>query len=269
MGFYHPATIVKDAQRHGVRVLPVDVTISDWPCTVGPDPATPCIRLGLQYARGLSEQSGRAIVARRPFTSIDDLVRRVHELRKDEMRRLASIGALNSLESLHRRHALWEVERAARPAGPLFDFDQPATATPLAPMSGGERFFHDFLGTGLTVGRHLMAHRRAEFPPDVLRASDLKFQRHNHWVKVAGCVIVRQRPGTAKGFVFLSLEDETGVANIIIEPGVFEKERDTVINSSILVIEGVLQHLEGTVSIRAHRVHAVESGVTVGSHDFH
>jgi error-prone DNA polymerase len=269
MGFYHPATIVKDAQRHGVRVLPVDVTISDWPCVVQPDPTHPCLRLGLRYARGVSEQSGRAIVARRPFTSIDDLVRRVPELRKDEMRRLASIGALNSLEDLHRRHAMWEVERAARPAGPLFDYDQPATHSPLSPMSGSERLFHDFLGTGLTVGRHLMAHRRHEFPPDVLRAVDLAHQRHNHWVKVAGCIIVRQRPGTAKGFVFLSLEDETGVANIIIEPNVFDQQRDTVINSSLVMIEGVLQHLEGTVSIRAHRVHAVESGVALASHDFH
>ena len=272
MGFYHPATIVKDAQRHGVRVLPVDVAISDWPCAVLPDPAHPCIRLGLLYARGVSEQSGRSIVARRPYTSIDDLVRRVPELRKDEMRRLAAIGALNSLDEsagLHRRHALWEVERVARPAGPLFEYDQPATPSPLAPMSNGERLFHDFLGTGLTVGRHLMAHRRAEFPLDVLRASDLQFQRHNRWVKVAGCVIVRQRPSTAKGFVFLSLEDETGVANIIIEPDIFEQQRDTVVNSSIVLIEGVLQHLEGTVSIRAHRVQAVESGVALASHDFH
>jgi len=114
-----------------------------------------------------------------------------------------------------------------------------------------------------------MAHRRHEFPPDVLRAVDLAHQRHNHWVKVAGCIIVRQRPGTAKGFVFLSLEDETGVANIIIEPNVFDQQRDTVINSSLVMIEGVLQHLEGTVSIRAHRVHAVESGVALASHDFH
>ena len=270
MGFYHPATIVKDAQRHGVRVLPVDVAISDWPCAVLPDPAHPCIRLGLLYARGVSEQSGQAIVARRPYTSIDDLVRRVPELRKDEMRRLAAIGALNSLDEsagLHRSHALWEVERVARPAGPLFEYDQPATPSPLAPMSNGERLFHDFLGTGLTVGRHLMAHRRAEFPLDVLRASDLQFQRHNRWVKVAGCVIVRQRPSTAKGFVFLSLEDETGVANIIIEPGIFEHQRDTVVNSSIVLIEGVLQHLEGTVSIRAHHIQAVDSGVPLASHD--
>jgi error-prone DNA polymerase len=270
MGFYHPATIVKDAQRHGVRVLPVDVTISDWLCAVLPDPARPCLRLGLRYARGLSEASGRAIVARRPYASIDDLVRRVPELRKDELRRLASIGALNALEDLHRRHALWEVERAGRPAGSLFEYDQRAgPESPLVPMSGGERLFHDFLGTGLTVGRHLMAHRRREFGPDVLRAIDLAHQRHNRWVKVAGCVIVRQRPGTAKGFVFLSLEDETGVANIIIEPDVFVQNRETIVNSSMVVIEGVLQHLEGTVSIRARQVQAVESGVTVGSHDFH
>ncbi|MCC6540391.1 MAG: DNA polymerase III subunit alpha [Bryobacterales bacterium] len=272
MGFYHPATIVKDAQRHGVRMLPVDVAISEWLCEPLGERSKPTVRLGLRYARGVSEASGRAIVARRPFTSIDDLTRRVPEVRKDELRRLASIGALNSLEaaaSLHRRHALWEVERAARPAGPLFAYDQPSTASPLAPMSPSERLFHDFLGTGLTVGRHLMAHRRAEFAADVLRATDLAAARHNRWVKIAGCVIVRQRPGTAKGFVFLSLEDETGVANIIVEPDVFERERDVIVNSPVLLIEGPVQHLEGTVHVRARRVRAVPSGVAVASHDFH
>jgi len=179
------------------------------------------------------------------------------------------VGALNPLGEIHRRDALWEVERATRPSGPLFETDSRTQPSPLEPMNPGERLFHDFLGTGLTVGRHLMAHRRPEFPGDVLRASDLPRVPDKRWVKVAGCVIVRQRPGTAKGFVFLSLEDETGIANIIIEPDLFERERFTVVGHSLLLIEGVLQNQDGVVSVKARRLLALPSGVGMQSHDFH
>src|SRR5207245_2493356 len=121
MGFYHPSTLVKDAQRHGVRVLPVDINRSDWLCTVVEDRAHPTIRLGFRYIRGLREEAGRAIEQARPFDGIDDLARRVQELRKDEMRKLAAAGALNPLRQMHRRAALWEAERASRFAGPLLD----------------------------------------------------------------------------------------------------------------------------------------------------
>jgi error-prone DNA polymerase len=269
MGFYHPATIVKDAQRHGVRVIPVDVNSSGWLCTVEPGRHTPVVQLGLNYVRSLRKECGQAIAARQPYTSIDDLVHRVPELNKEELRRLASIGALNHLGGVHRRDALWEVERAARPAGPLFPFDTPTLPSPLAAMQPQERLFHDFLGTGLTVGRHLMAHRRPELPADVLRAIDLASVPDRRWVKVAGCVIVRQRPGTAKGFVFLSLEDESGISNIIIEPDLFERERLTIIGNPLLIIEGVLQNQEGVVSVKARRVKALASAVAAPSHDFH
>ena len=119
MGFYHPASLVKDAQRHGLRVRPIDVTQSDWLCTVAPDKS---LRMGLRYIRGLREAAGRAIEAARhqsPFTSIDDLVHRVHELRKDELRVLAKTGALNFINDIHRRDAMWESERARRVAGPF------------------------------------------------------------------------------------------------------------------------------------------------------
>ncbi|MFN7924680.1 MAG: error-prone DNA polymerase [Bryobacteraceae bacterium] len=270
MGFYHPATLVKDAQRHGVRILPVDVNVSDWLCTVEPGRQVPVMRLGLNYVRSLRKENGIAIAAARPFASVDDLVRRVPGLSKEELRRLASIGALNSLGGLDRRGAMWEIERAARPAGPLFaGLDAAVPESPLARMQPQERLFHDFLGTGVTVGRHLMAHRRADLGPDVLRAVDLHGVRDNRWVKVAGCVIVRQRPGTAKGFVFLSLEDETGIANIIIEPDVFERERFTVVGNPLLLIEGVLQNQDGVVSVKARKVEALASGVVAPSHDFH
>ena len=119
MGFYHPSTLVKDAQRHGVRVLPVDITCSEWLCTIGADLAKPTMRLGFRYVRGLRETAARAILRERPFTSVDDLARRVPELRKDEMRKLAEVGALNPLQNIHRRTALWESERVTRFAGPL------------------------------------------------------------------------------------------------------------------------------------------------------
>ncbi|MEZ5356234.1 MAG: error-prone DNA polymerase [Bryobacteraceae bacterium] len=267
MGFYHPATIVKDAQRHGVRVLAVDVNRSEWLCTVKPDRSTPEIRLGLCYVKGLRRESGDAIVARRPYSSVDELGRRVPSLSRQDLRRLASIGALNSLGGIHRRDALWDAERAARPPGPLFDYMEPAAPSPLVPMNDGERLVSDFLGTGLTIGRHVMARRRAELE-GVYRACELGSLPGGLWVQVAGVVIVRQRPGTAKGFVFLSLEDETGVANIILEPDTFERDRAVVVGNPILLIEGVLQNQDGVVSVKARRVAGL-AGVTAPSHDFH
>src|SRR5260370_549818 len=228
MGCYHASTLVKDAQRHGVRVLPVDVTCSEWLCTCGAcgaggSPAQPTIQLGFRYIRGLREEAARAILrerARHPFTSVDDLARRVPELRKDEMRKLAAAGALNPLQNMHRRDALWESERVTRFAGPLLDQPTSEIRNPksvLMPMSTQERLFADFRGTGLTVGRHPMAHRRRELDGiGVRRAADLKGIPDGHLVRVAGCVIVRQRPGTANGIEFFSLGDETGLANIII-----------------------------------------------------
>src|SRR5262249_553102 len=149
MGFYHPSTLVKDAQRHGVRVLPADVTCSDWGCTIVGDKEHPTMRLGLRYVRGLREEAGRAIVRERPFTGIDDLARRVPERRKEEMRKLAAVGALNPLQNMHRRDALWESERVTRAAGPLLDQPTSDIRNPtsiLAPMNIQERLVADFRG---------------------------------------------------------------------------------------------------------------------------
>jgi error-prone DNA polymerase len=274
MGFYHPSTLVKDAQRHGVRILPVDITRSEWLCAIGEggagdSPARPTMRLGFRYVRGLREEAARAILRERPFTSIDDLARRVPELRKDEMRKLAAAGALNPLKNMHRRDALWESERVTRFAGPLLDEEAPA-APILTPMNTQERLIADFRGTGLTVGRHPMAHRRAELDSlGIRRAIDLKRIPDGRYVRVAGCVIVRQRPGTAKGFVFLSLEDETGIANIIVEPDLFAREREPLVGSSFLMVEGVLQNQDNVVSVKARHVSPLPVGAAPQSHDFH
>jgi error-prone DNA polymerase len=268
MGFYSPAILIKDAQRHGLRVLPVDVMRSDWDCTV----EYPALRLGLRYARGLREQAGRAIVRARPFTSIDDLALRVPELRKDGINRLAEIGALNSLDpGSHRRDALWNAQRAVLPVGPLLaPLEEKGEASPLAAMNNEERLWADYRGTGLTVGRHPMAYRRAEMNAlGVLRAIDLARVPNGRIVRIAGAVIVRQRPGTANGFVFLSMEDETGIMNAIVTPDTFDRYKFQVLGEPFLLIDGLLQNQDGVVSVKAARIEGLRSGAVAESHNFH
>jgi error-prone DNA polymerase len=427
MGFYQPFTIIKDAQRHGLKVWPVDVTRSEWQCTVEDseqwavsseqknrgqrsevrgqklstpdrefenagrmplqsrrdeifidksdskfseaplgakvfrsygasdsflssdsinipplcggqnDIRNPALRLGLLCVKGLREEAGRAIVrarAEKPFSSVDDLHRRVPELRRDELRKLAAVGALNLIEqrsevrdqrseinskdqnpkpklrsqklhvrsqrskdetvqtldigrwtldnklhpnphtlppTTHRRDALWHVERVSRDPGPLYEKLEETAGSPLQPMTLNERLNADLRGTGITIGRHPMAHQRAWLDTlSVARAGALKGMRNGMWVKVAGWVIVRQRPGTAKGFVFLSLEDETGIANIIVNPQIFETNRLALVNYPFLLIEGVLQHQDNVVSVKAKRIEPLQMKIeSPGSHDFH
>ncbi len=335
MGFYHPSTLVKDAQRRGVRFHAIDVQVSDWNCTVEADGG---VRLGLRYVSRLREQVGKAIAVARPalpaypaarahrcpkcgcddasmleqvsgarsfcnncsydwdargpeataqrkFASLDDLIARTG-LRRDEVVTLADIGALNTF-GYDRRSALWQAERAIRPSGELFadsesgiensefnsEFIIPDSElpSPLSPMSESERLVADYAGTGLTVGRHPMALRRGELATrGVRRASDLRGERHGRRVRVAGMVITRQRPGTAKGFVFLTLEDETGVANIIVRPDLFARDRLTIVEEPFLIVDGVLQNQDGVTSVRAERVQRMR-GVEIDfdAHDFY
>ncbi|MEP6915947.1 MAG: OB-fold nucleic acid binding domain-containing protein, partial [Acidobacteriota bacterium] len=392
MGFYHPATLVKDAQRHGVRFAPIDVQESDWTCRVDPDGR---VRLGLMYVTGLRQGVGRAIAAAVPpgagsrepgsgrgsgigspvpgsrfpghggdaaapadrcpkcgcddqsmleetpsqgyfcnicahewgvpdaasrardaesgvpdpgprYQSIDDLIART-AVRRDELATLAEIGALNAF-GFHRRSALWQIEKAVRPAGELFEnrdsgsgsrdplesesrghhspieltdsgsrppapgsrIPDPGSGSPLPPMSIPERLMADYAGTSLTIGPHPLALRRAELAlRGVLRASDLPHGRHGRRVRVAGAVITRQRPGTAKGFVFLTLEDETGIANIIVRPDLFTEQRRAIVGEPYLLIEGTLQIQEGVTSIKAERVIGLAGeGPDPQSHDF-
>ena len=370
MGFYSPATLITDAKRHGLKVLPVDVMRSEWMCTLEAVPGTEnqapsktipppedllapenfvippperqrgaeeschsvlgsrhsqlaqVLRLGLRYVRGLREDAGQALVRERmrvPFTSIQDLAHRVPELRKDELTTLAEIGALNSVAStqyrvpgktfsasepsrtietfviptsegkrgaeesrnsvpgtrypqLHRRDALWQVERAVRSSGPLLEhLPESDSPSPLRPMDQEERLVADFHGTGLTVGPHPMAYRRDWLKAmGIRRASELRDIPSGKRLRIGGCVIVRQRPGTAKGFVFLSLEDETGVANAIIAPDLFHQNRLLLASERFLAIEGILQNQDNVISVKAERVLPlfVTKAETV-SHDFH
>jgi len=307
MGFYQPFTIIKDAQRHGLQVKPIDVMRSDWFCTIegqrtevrsqGSEQEL-AMRLGLKYVKGLSQASGQAIEherKKRPFTSIEDLHQRVPGLRKDEMRKLGVVGALNFIETdvrdwdknferepgnvklkfagqkAHRRDALWQIERVVRPAGPLYEELHEQESSPLTPMTLAERLNADFRGTGLTIGRHPVAHRRAELDQlGCARSIDLQAMSNGCKVRVAGWVIVRQRPGTAKGFVFLTLEDETGVANIIITPNLFDQNRLVLVDEPFLLIEGILQHQDNVISVKARRVQPLSFTVAAAaSHDFH
>jgi len=281
MGFYSAATIVKDAQRHGLRVRPIEVLRSDWLCTIerstnkdGQD--APGLRIGLRYVHGLRQAAGEALVRERQrefFTGIDNLAKRVPELQKTELVTLGEIGALNSLgKELHRRTALWQVERAARPAGPLlngiFDEDE---CSPLQRMTDEERLVADFHGSGLTAGRHPMAYCRAAMEAQkIKRASELEHLPDGEYTRVAGCVIVRQRPGTAKGFVFLSIEDETGIANVIIKPDLYERYRLVINREKFLRVDGVLQNQDKVVSIKASRIMPINvSAAQTESHDYH
>src|SRR6266403_2034563 len=284
MGFYQPATLIKDAQRHGLKFKPIDITRSQWLCTIEESAEGLLVRIGLRYVKGLRKETVLQILAQRnsqPFTSIEDLKQRVPHLQKDEMRVLASIGALNFISSKARSHlrsALWQVERAGRPAGALFeahvrtdDSDRSSLFSPLDPMNDEERLIADFHSTGLTTGHHPMTQHRVHLNcSGVSPASRLGSLRDGSLVRVAGAVIVRQRPGTAKGFVFLSLEDETGVANIIITPQLFEKDHTVVVHNSFLMIEGVLQNQDGVISGKAGIIKPfLLSRAAAPAHDFH
>ena len=276
MGFYAPAILIKDAQRHGLRVLPVDVVHSEWECKVEHRSLTVAapLRLGLRYARGLREETARAILrarAARPFSSIDDLAVRVPALRKDEINRLAEIGALNSLERIHRRAALWQAQRAILPVGPLLEeLEETGAPSPLHPMNTEERLWADYRGTGLTVGKHPMAYRRAEMQAlGVVPAMHLARIPNGRLVRIAGAVIVRQRPGTAKGFVFLSMEDETGIMNAIVTPDTFDRYKFEVLGERFLIIDGALQNQDGVVSVKAEHIEALRAGAAASSHNFH
>ena len=210
--------------------------------------------------------------AERPFSSVDDLAVRVRELRKDELNRLAEIGALNSLDQAHRRDALWQTQRAIRPVGPLLaGLEELGQPSPLAPMNTGERLFADYRGTGLTIGKHPMAYLRDELRRgQILSAVELRTCSDGEFVRTAGCVIARQRPGTAMGFVFLSMEDETGIANVIVTPALYERERLIVTRSKFILAEGPLQNQDGVIHVKATRLQSFsDQTLAVRSHDFH
>ncbi len=282
MGFYTPAVLVKDAQRHGLRVRPIDIQISEWPCTIEHEmDGTLSLRMGLGYARDLRNQSAQLIVDARThdglFDSVEDLVQRIPALNRKELALLAKIGALNRLKGIaHRRDALWQVERAGKPEGPLLRhcndcLHEESEFLPLQQMNAKERMIADYMGTGLTTGRHPMYYRRPELRTlMILSAAELHQCRDGQLVRAAGCVIARQRPGTANGFIFLSMEDETGIANVIVTPDMYEQNKLTVVHSKFLLVEGILQNQDGVIHVKATMLKTLyDDDLALRSHDFH
>jgi error-prone DNA polymerase len=267
MGFYSPATLVKEARRRGIRFRPVCVVRSNALCHIEADAS---IRMGLIYAKGLHRDRAEQIVVernRQPFASLADLLMRV-PLNKLERRVLAKIGALNLLTE-HRRTALWHVESVFDP-NDIFAGGDDIGATPLVAMDGLERLQNDYDGSGLTLGPHPMRYLRAQLP-HVTLAIDLANCPHGEKLSVAGVAICRQRPGTAKGTVFVSLEDETGICNAIVRSELFEKLRLTITHEPFLLIEGVLQKIDGVINVLAQDVKALgaPAAIDMQSYDFH
>ncbi|MBE7181668.1 MAG: error-prone DNA polymerase, partial [Terriglobus roseus] len=278
MGFYTPAVLVKDAQRHGLRVKHVDIQRSEVGCTIEHEPdGSLSLRLGFNYVRSMKAAVAAAIVEERDrggsFHTTRDLSLRVPALRRGDLTQLGRIGALNSLAAVeHRRDALWQVEQCGRPAGPLLrDLEGDTEASPLRQMRTDERLVADYAGTGLTTGHHPMAYRRAELRSmGILSARDLKTRYTGEYVTAAGCVIARQRPGTALGFIFLSMEDETGISNVIVHPDLYERERVTVTQGKFLRVWGKLQNTDSVVHVKAETIEVLHTApIAVRSHDFH
>ena len=306
MGFYHPASLIQDAKRHGVDVHPIDVTRSDWRCTwqdsgtadanardshVGrkllidrrsssagapPPKAEGSLRLGLRYVRGLHQDVGLRIEKERrhkPFANLDDMAFRC-KLDGPSLDRLAMSGALAGF-GLARREALWQAARVARPAGPLFvgnagAEDTDLSGSPLPSMTRLEETAADFEATGLTPGTHPMAFARPNLAHQgVVTCAQLEKLPAGRKVRFAGSVIVRQRPGTAKGMLFITLEDETGMAQAIVGPDLLAEQREVISTSGGLTIEGVLQRRDGSMSVRADRVWPIARLEKTPSHDWH
>ncbi len=317
MGFYHPATLIKDAERQGVLIRPLDVQRSGWNCRweerdEKPEsvPAGPpdrrrvpppgagggrnrgedrrggpagAIRLGFKFVRGLRRQAAKSIESEQataPFKSVEDLARRCR-LHAPELEMLASLGALEALggvggssrtqgkPGLPRRAALWQAARVGRPAGPLLEALPDEAPSPLPEMTAQEKTLADYAGLQLTLGPHPVAFFRIGLTRQgVVTAADLPRHRDGERVRIAGSVIVRQRPGTAKGMLFLTLEDESGMCQAIVSPDLFQENRKMIVGNPGLAVEGKLQKRDGTLSVRAEKFWPLRDLAATPSHDF-
>ncbi|MDB4915461.1 MAG: hypothetical protein JWM95_3105 [Gemmatimonadetes bacterium] len=289
MGFYAPGTLVEDARRHGVEVRPADLMISKWDATLEKQalaPAPPAVRLGIRSVRGLGTAARNkleAALADRPFTSVEDVVHR-SGLDSRALRHLAEAGAFDSMlphetDFRKRRAALWAVLDAARgDAGPLAPRKRTSegaiAAAPVPAMTAVELTEADYRMTGISLTGHPMLHVRMVLDANGVRTAKdlLRNGKDGETVAMAGLVICRQRPGTAKGFVFLTLEDETGLMNVVITPRRFEEQALLISKTPLLLVRGVLQVEQTVVNIRAKQFRALEAAVGAEfarRHDFH
>ncbi len=281
MGFYAPAQLVQDAQRHGVRVLPPDVRVSGWDCVLEacdgqPGPA---LRLGLRMVKGLSEDAAsRLVAARRALrwnasgTHDFEALALAARLTRRDTQALAAAGALNRLEG-HRRQAMWRI--AGIDTRPPLLVDAPiADRLPvLAPPSEGEDLIADYASLGLTLGRHPLALLRARLQrARILSAAQIREQSHGRLVRAAGLVIGRQRPDTASGVIFVTLEDETGMVNVVVWRSVSDAQRRALLGARLMAVHGVLERDGEVVHLIAGRL--VDLSPLLGnlqarSRDFH
>lgn len=278
MGFYSPHTLVEDAKRHGVTVLPVDVNESQWTCSLSPwaegegegrtafpaegrTPRQPPLRLGFEVVKGLREDTGKRLEAarrERPFTSVADVARRTR-MPRHELTRLALAGALNGL-CTNRRTALWDIHAL----GP-FDEEDLFFGLPMADdraafpaMTKAERVYADYEATSLSLEAHPVALVRGALKKrGAVTTAGLLEIPHGATAVVGGLIIVRQRPPTAKGFTFLSVEDETGIANLVIEPKKFERFRRAITTTALIVSRGRVERTGKVVNLKVDELESL------------
>src|SRR5690606_15009312 len=257
MGFYAPAQLVADARRHGVEVLPVDVNASDWDATLEPrETGQPALRLGLRQVKGLSEEGGRRLVEERSrgaYASVQQLATRAGLDRRD-LSRLAAAGALRSLSG-HRHRVRWAVAGVEAPV-PLFEAEERPEALPMLKRpTEGQDIVADYRSLGLSLGRHPLALLRARLDrARYLPAARLRELPSGARVQVAGVVITKQRPGTASGVTFVTLEDETGHVNLILWKAVADRQRDVLLNARLMGAIGELQVESGVIHVVVRRM---------------
>ena len=299
LGFYSAATLVKDAQRHGLHFPPLDInrsqyifTVEDVEVRTGSDSdrvvSEKQVRVGLKYVRGLRQDVGEKIVTEREangwYTSIADLIDRVPEINKREIRALSIAGALNFDNTVHRRQALWQSELAIQPEGELFRSPQVSkgssqltgaltyvratdTESFLTRMDGLQLIDADLRKTGISIGKHPMVFVRDDMNRrGILSAKQTLDLRKNDIVSVAGAVIIRQRPMTAKNVVFITLEDETGFSNFVVMPDMFEKFRDVITQNDFLIIRGIFEERGMLKAVHFKPLKAISTEVV--SHNF-
>jgi error-prone DNA polymerase len=279
MGFYAAGTLVEDARHHGVEVRPIDLVRSDWDSTLERDTTTgvPATRLGLRCVRGLGSAAKAELARARsagPFTSVDDFVSRAR-LNQRAVRQLAEAGVFDTMVGGTRREALWHVlEVLHGTGGPLVVHRPSLVPPPLPPMAPYELTAADYRTTGLSLNGHPMEHLRETVRLNGVRTARAIVTRGKDGepIAAAGLVICRQRPGTAKGFVFLTLEDETGTVNVVVTPKRFQQHARLISHTPLLLIRGVLQVEDGVVNLRAERFMALDAPVGAEHaqrHDFH
>jgi error-prone DNA polymerase len=275
MGFYQPSQLVQDARRHGVTVLPVDIRYSDWDCALANgDENTPQLRLGLRLVKGLGQATAERISNARgeqPYTSVQDLCSRA-QLDRRELAALAEAAALRGIAG-HRHRARWEVAAAEKQPGDLLQGVARADdATVIRPASETDDLKADYAATGLTLGRHPVAMIRGILRRRRVRTAQQLLQlQHGTATRACGLITMRQRPMTANGTIFLTLEDETGHVNVVVWQRLWKTQRSTILNASLIAVDGVMESDGEVYHLIARRVHdfgALMQGLNTRSRDF-